>query len=303
MTDQEAFKARITALHGSDGRAWLAQLPSLINSIQMDWQIQVGEPLPALTYHFVAMAICADGSEAVLKLGVPGQELAREAECLLRYAGCGAVRLFRHDSHQGALLLERIRPGQDLKQLGQTQAVDAAVGVMRSLHQAPVPDRGMPTVEQWGEGFRRYRMQFPGSRGPLPADTVEEAEGLFFELVGSMERPVLLHGDLHHENILSAERAAWLAIDPQGVIGEPAYEVGAFLRNPMPEMLDWDGLQEILAARVSRFSRLLGIEPRRLAGWGYAQAVLSAIWTIEEQGSGWEGALHVAHALRPGAFP
>lgn len=298
MTDQDAFRARITRLHGTPGKAWLEHIPSLIGSIETAWQLQVGEPFPGLNFHFVAPAVRADGTEAVLKLGLPGEHLVREAECLRRYAGNGAVRLLQHDTDRGAMLLERLRPGENLKTLDEATAVEATVRVLRELHQAAVPDVGMPTVQDWGAGFQRHRVQGLGSSGPLPTGMVNEAGRLFFDLAGSMEKLVLLHGDLHHENILAGERVTWLAIDPQGVIGEAAYEVGAFLRNPMPAMLNWEGLEEILEGRVSRFSVLLGIDQRRIAGWGYAQAVLSAIWSLEEQGSGWEGALHVAHALR-----
>ena len=301
MTDQDAFRACIVRLHGQAGQAWLERLPSLVAYLEKTWGIQVGKPFQALSYHFVADATQADGMEVVVKLGVPGQHLDREVECLQRYAGVGAVQLLRHDLDLGAMLLERIRPGENLKNLDETTAVEAAVEVMRELHQAALP-AGLPAVQDWGAGFRRYRVQFPGSNGPVPLPMLEEAEALFSDLAGSMEKTVLLHGDLHHENILSSGRATWLAIDPQGVIGEPAYEVGAFLRNPMPEMLDWDHLDELLAERVSAFSALLGIDRRRIAGWGYAQAVLSAIWSLEEHDTGWEGALHVARALRDTAF-
>jgi streptomycin 6-kinase len=128
-----------------------------------------------------------------------------------------------------------------------------------------------------------------------------KAEATFFDLANSMSRPVLLHGDLHHENILASDRDGWLAIDPQGVIGEPAYEAGAFLRNPMPSFLDRPKLEEVLARRIQLFSETLGLDPIRLRGWGFAQAVLAAVWSIEDHESGWEQRLAVANALQPSA--
>ncbi|HEX9681405.1 MAG TPA: aminoglycoside phosphotransferase family protein, partial [Anaerolineales bacterium] len=119
----------------------------------------------------------------------------------------------------------------------------------------------------------------------------------YAELAASMAEPVLLHGDLHHENILSAEGDRWVAVDPQGVIGEPAYEVGAFLRNPIPEVWTWLELAKIMDRRVEVFIEELGFDRRRLIGWGYAQAVLSAIGSLEERGTSEEGWLVVAQAL------
>ncbi len=102
---------------------------------------------------------------------------------------------------------------------------------------------------------------------------------------------MLLHGDLHHDNILAAERAPWLALDPKGVAGEPAYEVGALMRNPRPQPA------EVLARRASILAEVLDIDRQRILGWSFAQAVLSAWWNIEDQGHGWEGAIEVAERL------
>src|SRR5438128_12681264 len=93
---------------------------------------------------------------------------------------------------------------------------------------------------------------------------LEEAETLYAELSASMAEPVLLHGDLHHDNILSATRQPWLAIDPKGLIGEPAYEVGAWLRNPLPQLLHMPQPGRILARRVDQFAEELGLERTRV---------------------------------------
>jgi streptomycin 6-kinase len=112
-----------------------------------------------------------------------------------------------------------------------------------------------------------------------------------------MSEPVLLHGDLHHENILSAERQPWLAIDPQGVIGEPAYETGALLRNPMPDILNFPNLKSVLKKRVDQLVEELALDRSRILGWGIAQAVLSAWWDYEEHGHVGETSITIAELL------
>jgi streptomycin 6-kinase len=143
-------------------------------------------------------------------------------------------------------------------------------------------------------GLQRLRAEFGGGGGPFPARLVEQAETLFAELLASAAEPVLLHGDLHHQNILAAEREPWLAIDPKGLIGEPAYEVGALLRNQLHMPADTSGL---LARRVDQFAGELGLDRQRLLGWGLAQAVLSAWWDYEDHGHGWEKPLACAEVL------
>ena len=108
---------------------------------------------------------------------------------------------------------------------------------------------------------------------------------------------MLLHGDLHHGNILSAERQPWLALDPKGVVGEAEYEVGALLRNPMPQILDEAQPRQLLSRRVDQLAEELGFDRARLIGWGLAQAVLSAWWTYEDHGHGWEPGIACANHL------
>jgi streptomycin 6-kinase len=123
---------------------------------------------------------------------------------------------------------------------------------------------------------------------------VDRAEKVMFELIGSMTAPVVLHGDLHHWNILSAEREPWLALDPKGVIGEREYEVGAWLRNPFPQILKMPKPEKVLARRVDQLVEELGFDRGRIIGWGYCQAVLAGIWSLEEQSDEWEGFLSCA---------
>jgi streptomycin 6-kinase len=139
-------------------------------------------------------------------------------------------------------------------------------------------------VADWAEDFGKLRAMHGGGTGPLPARLVEEAETLFADLLASQAEPVLLHGDLHHSNILSsAGRALWLAIDPKGVVGEPAYETGALLRNP-ERLLTEPEPGRILARRVDQLAEELGLDRARVRGWGLAQAVLAAVWGLEDHG-------------------
>jgi streptomycin 6-kinase len=141
------------------------------------------------------------------------------------------------------------------------------------------------------------RAHFGGRTGPFPRALVEEAESLLAELLAAQAAPVLLHGDLHHDNILSAERAPWLAIDPKGVIGEPAYEVGALLRNWQPTLFAMPHPGRVTARRVDQLAEMLGIDRYRIRGWGLAQAVLSAWWTIEDGGDDWAPTIACAELL------
>jgi streptomycin 6-kinase len=288
----------IVELHGTTGVEWLNRLPSLVADCEQRWSLQVLPPFEPLSYNYVAPAVRADGTEVVLKVGVPNAELLTEIEALRLFDGHGIVRLLEADYEQGALLLERLKPGTPLSSLtDDEQATSIAIQVIGQLWKPVSLEHSFPTVAKWAAGLKRLRERFDGGSGPFPGSLVEEAETLFGELIGSMGEEVLLHGDLHHQNILAAERQPWLALDPKGVVGEAAYEVGALLRNPMPQLLTEPHPGRILARRVEQLAEGLGFDRARVVGWGMAQAVLAGWWSFEDHGRGWESWIACAEIL------
>lgn len=294
----DAFRRTIIELYGESGNIWLDRLPSLLTTLAETWSLTVLPPFPNLTYNYVAPAMQEDGESVILKVGVPNPELTTEIAALRLFDGHGCARLLASDATLGALLIERLLPGTPLRDLEpDDQAVLIAAEVMQRIWRPAPDDHPFPTTTTWGEGFARMRRAFDGGSGPFPPALADAAERLYAELDASSATPVVLHGDLHQENVLAAQRAPWLAIDPKGVVGEPAYEVGALLRNPPP----WhtpNELVRIMARRVDLLTEALGFERERVAGWGLAQAVLSAWWSYKDHGHGWEEAIACAQALR-----
>jgi len=281
----EEFARAVRAFRGALGDEWLRGLQETVEACAARWSLEVGPPFLPLSYNYVAPAVRADSTRLVLKLCFPfDKESATEREALRLFEGRGAVRLLDSDEERAALLLERLEPGAKLADVCETDdegATSAAASVMRSLR-LPAPDaHDFPSVEDWGRGFARHRASFDGGTGPIPARLFEEAETLFRELNDSATERALLHGDLHQENIISARREPWLAIDPKGVTGEPAYETGALLRNPNTQILSWPNLSRVMERRIRQLSVELGFERERVRGWGLSQAVLAALWSCE----------------------
>lgn len=284
-------------LYGEHGADWLRRLPDLIAACERRWSLTALPPFPGLSYNYVAPAVQADGTDVVLKLGVPNPELVTEIEALRFYGGRGAVQLLEADFEWGALVMERLKPGVMLTAVADDeQATAIAAGVMRQLWRPAPAEHSFPTVARWAAGLKELRQQFDGGTGPFAVTLVEMAEGLFADLLASMDAPVVLHGDLHHYNILTAERQPWMVIDPKGVVGEAAYEVGALLRNPF-DLLEKPNPGRILARRVEQLAEELELDRARVVGWGMAQAVLSAWWSFGDHGHGWEWTMTVAEHL------
>jgi streptomycin 6-kinase len=294
----EEFTQRIEGTFGRAGKMWIHDLPVLLKEISQRWSLKLLPPFDNLSYNYVVPVIRKDGAEAVLKLGVPNKELTNEIEALHLLRGRGTVKLFESDRELGALLLERLNPGRPVYELADDEAATSIAAQWMERVWEPAPEgHPFPTVSDWGKGFQRLRNEFEGATGLFPEELVIKAERVFQDLLGSMADSVLLHGDLHHWNILSAEREPWLAIDPKGVVGEPAYEVGAWLRNPFPNILGMDDLQVLIQRRVNQFSERLGFEEERMLKWSFAQAVLAGWWSYEEHAEDWRSWITLAESF------
>ena len=294
----EAFARSIVEVWEDEGAAWLRRLPDRLVEYSRRWDLVVGPPLEPLSYNYVAPATRRDGAEAVLKVGVPRDEVRTEIAALQIYAGRGAVRLLEADADSCAMLLERLRPGRMLSTLGDDDRMtEIAAEVVRRLWQPAAPGHVFPQLADWFDGFADLRRAFGGATGPLDARLVAEAEGLSRDLLASTAEPVLLHGDFHHYNVLSADREPWLAIDPKGRVGDPAYDTSTLFYNALPEGLDDAELGRFLTRRVEVLAGALGIDRARILGWGVAQAMLSAWWSYDDHGHGYEPTMRVAAAL------
>jgi streptomycin 6-kinase len=218
----------------------------------------------------------ARGEPVVLKIvRSPGDEW-HAGEVLAAFRGCGVARVL--DAADGAVLLERAIPGESLVELSKAgrddEAIQILAGTIAAMSSAS-PQYSAPTVEDWGRGFDRYGKTVDSR---IPASLIDEAESTFEELCASQRDVRLLHGDLHHYNVIRDAHRGWLAVDPKGVIGEVEYEIGAILRNPVelrPLFLDRFAIER----RTEQFATTLRLDPDRILAWGFAQGVLSAIWS------------------------
>ena len=216
---------------------------------------------------------------------------AGEVRALRQYNGEGFIRVIEADKE--AFLLERAMPGRPLSELVRQgkdeEACHIWCDVVEKLQSQPDTKEDFPSIESLAKDFN-------GPHHTLPHDLITEAREGMDTLLKSQSKPILLHGDLHHDNILYDEERGWLAIDQQGYKGESAYEVGTFFRNPReyPELcLN----PEIIKRRLEIICERLGFDRKRMVAWGFCQAILAAIWSVED-GENPEWALNTAKVLR-----
>jgi streptomycin 6-kinase len=278
----KGFVENTISLCGARGEEWLNELPNIIRTLETKWSIEAGKHFRNLSYNYVANAILPDGKSAVLKIALPLEdvEIFGEAAYLRAIDGRGAAKLFEFDEERQAMLLERIVPGANLKSVcrkDQAAAIEIAISVLKRILR-PVPQDIDPFVklDDWFHGLER------AASTKFPPDYAERALQFYSELSADKKNTFMLHGDIHHSNILSATREPFLVIDPKGMIGHVGYDIGVFL-NEHHDLLEWNTrLEGKLDRAVAQFAAAFELEETVIRKCAFCQMVVSWWWVFDE---------------------
>lgn len=281
----QKFSQKIITLRGEEGQKWLEELPGLIKFYEEKWQIKCAEPFH-LSHNYVAPAKTIDGRDVVLKISFPDNtEFFSEIAALRFYNGQGAIAVLQHDEEHAVALLERAMPG---KRIGDVEPDEKQISilceVMRGIHQLYTNQSQLLqplTLLDWANAFKNYKKKFDLQTGPIVSNWIERAEDVFIQY-SKQEDQVLLHGDLHNDNILSSDRG-WLIIDPKGVIGDPVYDIGTYLRNPIADFPKGTDYKKVLIRRIDQIASEMKIDKQRIIDWTFANAVISLLWFLEDE--------------------
>ncbi len=269
-----SFENNILNIYGNQGEIWLKSLPNLALDIAQKYKLSKLVPVDNLSYNYVLKGFQGDYS-VILKLGLDNAALKQEHAALKAFSKFGAAKVFAEED--GVLLLEQALPGTSLKSYfpqNDQKATRIACNVIKLLHQAPIPESSnFPHVNKYFETINKdYN---------IPMQYINKARRMFGQLIQTSDKSILLHGDLHHDNILQNGKN-WLVIDPKGTIGEPAYEVATFIYNPIHELINTDGAKDIIKKRITTFAKLLSLPEIRIANWCFVKVILGWIWNIED---------------------
>jgi streptomycin 6-kinase len=277
----EKFVRNVVALCGPKGSAWMEGLPRVIEALERNWDIRVGDPFPCLSYNYVAPAVTAEHQLSVVKIALPvdDPEIFGEAAYLRILDGRGCPQLLAEDMTAKGILIERAQPGRTLKELFEGRESDALPVLieMMSKTREPVPadKSNLIILDDWFEGLRRAKDT------PFPDDYAERAQSFYSDMSAKSEK-FLLHGDLHHENILSSERESYVAIDPKAIVGPLGYEISVFLNNHLWWIDGEASLAANLDAAVELYSEAFQMPEREVRQWAFCQMVLSTWWSFDE---------------------
>ncbi|MFE4912663.1 aminoglycoside phosphotransferase family protein [Streptomyces sp. NPDC056652] len=270
----DTFTQTTLEREGEPGAAWLAELPGIVDELLECWGcVPDGDVTHGGVGVIVPVRRRTEGT-AVLKVSFPHPGNVHEPDAFAVWGGRGAVLLHERDDENVAMLLERVRMSTLAEVEDNDEVVTVAARISRRLA-VPAPP-GLPRLREradaWEEQLRRDAQELAHT---LSRHVVEAAAATVREL-GGIQPDVLIHGDLHARNILRADREPWLAVDPKGYAGDPAYDGGTLLTSRALTLLAADGLGKAAHRTLDIFAEAAELDRERVRRWAQLHAVQAA---------------------------
>jgi len=246
----------------------------MVDSLAREWSLMIGSSFAGGHAALVVEATLADGTPAVLKIGVPGRDVGQEATALRLANGRGCARLLGEDAGRQALLLERLGPAMYDTVADPASRHDLLCEAAVRLWRPIGPDIDLPTGAKLAERYadRLPRLWERAGRPCSPATVADALDCMNRRRLAHDDRAaVLVHGDIHEMNALRARDGSYKLIDPAGVRAEPACDLGSIVRcNP--------DLGDDLRARTERLASRTGVDATAIWEWGTIHRVVSGVY-------------------------
>ncbi|OSZ56266.1 hydroxyurea phosphotransferase [Streptomyces pharetrae CZA14] len=286
----EQLAASQAKFNGDEGRAFIARLPNLAEAFLERWQLRLDGPPMYGWCALVLPVLRADATPAVLKLQLLDEETEGEPVALRAWNGDGAVRLLDHDPDTGTMLLERLDPARTLSHVPDSRtAVQVIARLLAHLTALPAPGE----LRRLGDIAHGMLDRTPRVLERIPDP---EARNLLADCAAAVREVAdepgdrLLHWDLHYDNVLAADRADWLAIDPKPLAGDPAFDLLPAIDNRFdPAEIHW---------RFDAMTDILALDRARARAWTLGRVLQNCLWEVEEGRPLEAEQLEIARTLR-----
>jgi len=257
------------------GDTFAQGLPARLAAYAKQWRLSDFAHIDYYSVNCIFTCSTAQYGDAVLKIGEPSPETLTEYAMLQAYAKRGFCRALAEDAANGALLIERIAPGTQLRAEPDTdKRLAAFCGLWQNLH-IPANGHSYPTRADWMHSAAQDAAAHP--EYPALSLHMEKALPIFEALRLAYPRQMLLHGDLHHDNILLSKNG-YTIIDPKGVIGDPVFDIPRFLINELDNDLS-EACMHRLVYMITELAKRLHIPETDLRRLVYIETVMCESWS------------------------
>lgn len=276
---------------GQPGHDWMHQLPDLLCRLEAHWDVRMDAVLSGGSAALVMAAETLDGRPVVVKVALPdGLEghspFATEVRALELGQGRGFVDLLGVVPEHHALLLERLGSPLRSRGLAVEEIIDIVVDTLRPLWVAPPADHGVRSglaQAEWLTEFITSNWQRLGE--PTPALTVQAATAAAAARAAMFDEgsAVLVHGDAHPSNVLATIDPApgappFKLIDPDGMVSEPAHDLGVLLREWNDELAASPEPSRQLMAWCARAGARADVDPDAIWQWALVERVSTGLF-------------------------
>ncbi|MFF8379197.1 aminoglycoside phosphotransferase family protein [Streptomyces sp. NPDC015661] len=252
---------------------WLGKLPGLAEQALAQASLDTERVMaPGGRSSLVVLVRRSDGSPAALKIAPPFTRPDLERDALAHWNGWGAAQLL-DEAGEGALVLERLHPEVSLRSLPEAKALLEAAGTVRKLWVEPPAGHGFETAEE--RTARQAGAMEPYRADPATGALTAAALTAREELVAAETETVLLHGNFRQGKVLAGDRTPWLAVGPEPLVGERAYDLARLVRDRVEDLVAASSGASAARRRVNKLADSLDLDRERLRGWTLFRAVES----------------------------
>lgn len=275
----KAYFDHIQNVYGEAGRSWIARIPVLIKRAEIVWELSDLEIYEHLSYNLLLRGKSKKYGQVMLKIGVLNDEYRREIKFLNELRSSRYVTCYDVLMEEGMILMALLIPGTRLNEIKVLEERIFIAGTLLSY---------TPKVSLHPSYMKYHRAMFTETmkknkekiRSSSLFDYLGRAEGYYIELMALFSEAVILHGDLHHENMIYDEAKGWQIIDPKGYLGMKILEPGRYIINQIWE--DIDKGRDWTKETVSYLSEVLGYSEELLYKSAYIDCMLSSTWSLED---------------------
>jgi streptomycin 6-kinase len=277
---------------GDAGRRWLAGLPDLVSELETRWSVRVERSLGGGTSAFVGAARTAEGLPVVMKLSLPDPEVRDEIGTLARAHGRGYVRLLAHDTDRRAMLLEALGPSLSQADVSPERQIGILCRLLSTAWTVPPPTAGPSAVpHDKATALEALIRRLSGElAGPAPCSRQVLDRALRFARrraeAFDPARSAQLHGDAAAANALqvlsprSGAEVGFVFVDPDGFVGDPAYDLGVVLRDWCAELLASDDPRSLARSYAALLAGGTGLDEQAIWEWGYLERVSTGLYAF-----------------------
>ncbi|NQY42048.1 MAG: hypothetical protein HRT87_01720 [Legionellales bacterium] len=266
------FFENIIKTYGEKGEHWLKQLPLIIQRCANKWNFSITKICTELSYSYIVF-VNVESDEAVVKVIFDEEQFSNELAILQIMQGKHCIKLLGYLKEYKALLLAKadFSLSDYFPEREKESIAIYSMFIQKYMHSKIVFDlpKKYSHMHHWFKSIK-YNDEI---------DNALITKALY--LINSLDKEELslIHGDLHHGNVMNYQ-GDWVMIDPKGIVGSISFEISAFIINPH-SLITLDFIN-IIENRIHELSKILSIESSVLLEWTFVRAVLAACWCVED---------------------